>query len=124
MKKINKIWIEIEQIVTLLNAEKELLKKIEDAKKRATELLKAGETIPGYVLEESFGNRKWLENATVDNLFEVFKKFIPKKSLYTKTEILSPAQLEKYFIEDAEAMEKLSDFYEKPSKGLQLKRIS
>lgn len=117
----SKIKKEISEIKQLLDSEKAVLKRLQDAKNRAIELIEEGYPIEGYFLADSYGNRAWRGDIEVQTLYTVFKKFIPKKSLYTETKLLSPAKLEKYFLEFPDAVEKLSDFTDRKYKGKILK---
>ena len=104
---------EITAIKSTLDAEKAVLDRIKTHKARAIELLKEGYVIEGYQVQASFSNRVWSPKVTPEMLLKEFKKFLVKKSnimVEIKPTMKSPAQLEKYFIEDKEAMEKLQDF--------------
>jgi hypothetical protein len=115
-----KIKKEIADVIKILDSEKDILKRIENAKRQAEVLLAAGYIVEGYELVEKFGNRTWVKGTDTNSLFARFKKWIPKKGLYTESKLLSPAKLEKYFVEVPEAKEDLKSFYECKSKGLGL----
>lgn len=114
---------EITEIKNILDSEKAVLKRIAEAKSRATEILKEGAEIPGYILQPSYGNRAWTKGTDQKLLFQNFKKWVPKVSLYSETKCISPAKLEKYFLEDESAVEILKNFTEKKYKGEVLKAV-
>lgn len=77
----------IDKLVKILNAEKAILEKINQVKLAAYNALLAGQTVPGYKLVRSIGDRKWADPDKVK------KKFGLRKAC--EYQVLSPAQLEK-----------------------------
>ena len=99
-------------------------KAIKDAEKDAYKYLTEGYDIPGYGLQQKFGNRKWTASIEdVDALHAEFKKWIPKKGLYIKKSLPTITEFEKYFLEVPEATERLKKYVEKPDKGLCLAKV-
>lgn len=125
MKKLTKkLQDEIGNNLQILKDEAKILERLALAKEQIKKRLEEGYTIPGYALENDYGNRKYTKNVDLDTLYSTFKKWIPKKSIYTETKILSPAKLEKYFIDVPEAKDLFNDnFIERPYKGKKLVKV-
>lgn len=85
--------IDAEKLAWILEHEKQVTQFIAEAKHEAKSRLKSGESVPGYKLVETLSNRRWTKDVEEIEATLRRKKF--KKSDITKTQLLSPAQLEK-----------------------------
>ena len=79
-------------VADILKAEPMISAWLKAVKDRALATLLSGEEIPGYKVVEGRGSRDWLDELILDNALRA-AGYQPAE--YTKTEFLSPAQLEK-----------------------------
>lgn len=85
------------------------------------DLLEKGVDVPGYKLVKSLGNRRWVGDDPTDAVVRRLRKFGAGKRDITKTELMSPAQVEKLY-PDAKAV--VAELCERPDRGLALAPVS
>jgi hypothetical protein len=79
-------------IADILKQEQMITGWLKAVKERALSQMLSGEEIPGYKVVEGRGSREWKDESAVEECLKS-QGFTPDQ--YTKTEILSPAQMEK-----------------------------